>query len=149
VAVGESVVVLEQQPLLIGGSSHQRERSFEFFAAQENAQLALLQFGPDARLRFGAIAERILRAFVGRVDAAIPDDHVAAAVFLRGNHALERGVVERMILGFDREALVAHLQRRALGNGPGFQHAVEFEAEVVVHAPRGVLLHDEEQRAGA
>ena len=51
-----------------------------------------------------------------------------------------------MILGLHGEALLAALERRAFRHGPRQQHAVAFEAEVVVHAACGMLLHHEQQR---
>ena len=88
-------------------------------------------------------------AFVGRIDAAIPDDHFARAVLPGRNHAFERGVVVRVVLGLHGEALFARIERRALGNRPGLEDAVAFEAEVVVQVPGGMLLDDEQQRPAA
>ena len=85
-------------------------------------------------------------AFVGRIDPAIPDDHFARAVLPRWNHAFERGIVVRVILGLHGEALFARIERRAPGNRPGLENAFAFEAEVVVQLPGGVLLDDEQQR---
>src|SRR5438874_7064855 len=51
-----------------------------------------------------------------------------------------------MILGLRGEALFARIERRSLGHGPGLEHAVAFQPQVVVHAARSVLLDDEEQR---
>ena len=149
VDAGEPVLVLDQQPLLVRGGAHQRERTFQFFAAQEDAEFAVRQLPPQSFFGFLAIAERILTAFVRRIDAAVPDDHIAGAVLFLRNHAFERRIVERVILDFHREPLLAHLQRRALGNGPGFQNAIEFEPEIVVQPPSRMFLHDEQQRPAA
>src|SRR5256885_4246787 len=71
---------------------------------------------------------------------------MARAVLLRRNHASERGVVVGMVLGHDREALVRGVERRASGNGPGLEHAVALQPEVVVQLARRVLLaHETEQ----
>ncbi len=145
-AAHEAILVLEEQPLLVGRRSHQCERSFQLLAAQEEVQLAFGQLGADPLLRLLAIAERVAMVLVRRIHAAIPDDDIAGAVLLRGNHALERAVVERMVLDLDREALVAVLQRRPLRHRPGLEHAVELEAEVVMQAARRVLLDHEQQR---
>src|SRR5262249_12250751 len=52
-------------------------------------------------------------------------------------------IIDRMVFHFDREALVARHEARPLGDGPALKHAVEFEAEVVMQAPRRVLLDHE------
>src|SRR5947207_14459502 len=95
------------------------------------------------------MVEPVLVALVGAVDAAVPHDHFARAVLAGRDHALERGVVEGMVLGLRREALFARIECRSLGNGPGLEHAVAFQAQIVVQAPRGMLLDDEEKRATA
>ncbi len=93
-----------------------------------------------------AIVEPGLAAFVGRVDAAIPDDHFACAVLSGRDHALERAVVVGMILHVHGEALFAGIERRSLGNRPGLEHTVAFEPEVVVQPAGRMLLDDEQQR---
>ena len=75
--------------------------------------------------------------------AAVPDHHRAGAVVAFGDGALEAAVVQRMVFGLHGQALVGGIERRPLGHGPGYQHAADFEAKVIVQAPRGVLLHDE------
>ena len=70
-------------------------------------------------------------------------DHFAGSVLTRRNGALEPGVLQRMILDLDRQALVARIEARTLRHRPALQHAIEFEAEVVVQAARRMALHDE------
>src|SRR6185437_4879703 len=120
-------------------------RSLELLAAQEKAQLAGRELGAHARLRLGALGERVITAFIRGVGPAVPDDDVAGAVLLGGDHALERGVVERVVLDLHRHALVCRIERRTLRYRPRLQHAVEFEPKVVVQAPGGMLLHHEQQ----
>ena len=121
---------------------------FQLLAAQKEAELALLETFPHAPFGLVPIVEPVFLAFVRRIDAAIPDDHFARTVLPRRDDALERGVVERVILGLHGEALVGRIERRALGNGPRLEHAIALEAEVVMQPPRRVLLDDEEQRPG-
>ncbi len=64
-------------------------------------------------------------------------------VLLRRDDALEAAVLERMVLDVQREPPLARVEARALGHGPGEQHAVQFEAEIVVQGTRGMLLDDE------
>ena len=143
----EAVLVLQQEPLLRFPGSHQRERSLELLSAQQEAQLALGEAFPYFALRRVAVVEPGGASFIGRIDAAIPDDHFARAVLARWNHAFERGIVERMILGLHGQSFLARVERRPFGNGPRLQDAVAFETEVVVQPPRRVLLDDEQQRA--
>jgi len=56
------------------------------------------------------------------------------------NSPFEVAVVERMIFDLDGEALIMQIDRRTLGDGPGFQYAVKFETEIVVQARGGVFL---------
>ena len=79
------------------------------------------------------------------VGAAIPDLDLARAVLARRDLALERAVVERMILDVHREHALAGLERQPLRHSPAREHAVPFEAEVVVEAPRGMALNDKSQ----
>ena len=48
-----------------------------------------------------------------------------------------------MIFHLHGQALVGGIERRALGHGPRFQHAVHLQAKVVVQARGAVLLHHE------
>ena len=149
VRLREAVAVLDEQPLVRGARAHQRERALELLSAQQEAELAGGEPRAHALFGHGAIEKRVLRAFIGRIHAAIPHDDLAGTVLARGNDALEGGVIEGMILHRDRHALVVGIERRALGHRPGLQHPVELEPEVVVQAPRGMLLHDEQQRSAA
>src|SRR5690606_27826212 len=75
--------------------------------------------------------------------AAVPDQDAAAAVLALRDHALEVGVLERVVLGLRCEPPLAGHEARSLRHRPALEHAVELEPEVVVQAARGVLLHDE------
>ena len=61
----EAVLVLQQQPLLRVPGAHQRERSLELLAAQEEAELALHEALADLALRVRAIVEPRRAAFIG------------------------------------------------------------------------------------
>ena len=78
------------------------------------------------------------------VRAAVPDLDGAGAVLALRDLALERRVVERMVLDVHGEVLRARLERHALRYGPAREHAVALEPEVVVEAARGVSLDDED-----
>ena len=50
--------------------------------------------------------------------------------------------------GLDRQELVARIGRGALGDGPGLEHPVHLQAQVVVQ-PGGVVLLDHETAVAA
>ena len=80
------------------------------------------------------------------VRAAVPDlDRTGAVPTLR-DLTLETAVVERMVFDMHRERADARLERHALRHGPGREHAVALEAEVVVEATCVVPLDDERRR---
>ena len=81
------------------------------------------------------------------VGARVPDLDGACSVLALGDLALERRVVERMVLDVNREVLLSRFKRHALWNRPARQRAVALEAEVVVEPPRVVPLDDEDGRA--
>ena len=76
--------------------------------------------------------------------ALIPEHDDAGAVPGR-DHALERAVLNRMILDVHGQPLRLRIERGSLGDGPRQQHSVVLEAEVVVQVAGQVLLHAEEQ----
>ena len=90
-----------------------------------------------------ALLQSAHRIALGLPAAAVPDDHLAAAVLALRDLPLEVGIVERMVLDVHREPLVAGHQARAAGDRPARQRVADLEAEVVVQPPRRVLLHHE------
>ena len=58
-------------------------------------------------------------------------------------------VLDRMIFHMRRQALDGGIERRTLGHGPGLQHAVDFQPEIVVQARGIVALHTEIVGSGA
>ena len=75
--------------------------------------------------------------------AAVPHDHVAAAVLAARDHALEVGVVERVVLDVDREVPRRGIEGQALRHRPAHEHAVDLEPEVVVQTAGAMPLHHE------
>ena len=127
------VVGLEQQPVLgllarLGFHAHEMPLAFQLLAVQVELEMALL------------VAERGIE--IGRPRALVPDHDRAAAVLAFGDDALEAAIVERMVLGRDGQPLLAGDQARPLRHRPALQHAVELQPEVVVQAPRSMLLDD-------
>src|SRR5262249_48428354 len=125
------VAPLDQQPvvaLLAAGAAyaHQVPHSLELLAREFEVELAL--------------GEPLVRIAVWRPHAAVPHQHGAAPVLALRNGALEILILDRMVFHLDREPLVAGYEARPLGDGPTLEHAVQLEAEVVMQAPRRVLL---------
>src|SRR5262249_21957898 len=92
---------------------------------------------PEDELAFLESPMGIVDRFPG---AAVPQHDRAGAVVARRDHALERAVVDRMILGADGQALDLRTEARAARDSPALQHAVQLQPEVVMQAPGGVLL---------
>jgi hypothetical protein len=80
------------------------------------------------------------------VGAGVPDRHLAGAVVALRDLALERQVLERVILRVDRLAVVVGILRYSVRYGPRGERAVVLEPQVPVE-PRGVVLLDDEARA--
>ena len=77
-----------------------------------------------------AVLDQVVRALV-------PDRHRARAVAV-GDDAVEVQVLDRVVLGVDREAALAALERRTLRHRPRREDAAHLEADVPVQA-RGVM----------
>src|SRR5436305_704355 len=60
-----------------------------------------------------------------------------------GNVSFEIEVRDRMIFDLHGQPLVGRIERRPLGNGPGFENAFHLESEVIVPASGFVLLDNE------
>ncbi len=127
---------LEEQPTLAAvfaaAAAHEVPASVQLLAVELELETAFL--------------ERFLRIALGNPRAAVPEHHGARAVLLRRNHAFEIAVLDRVIFDVHREPLVVGIEARSFRHRPTEQHAVELEPEVVVKAPRRVLLDDEFER---
>ena len=87
-----------------------------------------------------ALGVALMGIGLGRPLALVPHDHRAAAVLAFRDHALEGEVFDRVVLGVDRQALLAGNEARSAGDGPAFQDAIEFEPQVVMEPARIMLL---------
>ena len=127
--------MLDHQPFLFSGFAaadfDQHKTSSQFVAVQNEFQFATI----DLLLR-----RLIAFCFEG---AVVPYDHVAGAIISLRYFTLELGVLERVIFGLNREAFIARIHRRAFRDGPGLHHAIYFQTEIVMQAPRVMLLNDE------
>ena len=120
------VLVFDQQP--VGASVapavvpdlHEHPTTFEPFAGENELEIAGLES-----------VFRTLRS-LRRPVTAVPHLHGAAAVLTLRDRAFEIPVVERMIFHLHGQALVGGIDRRALGDGPRFEDAVQFKSQVIV-----------------
>src|SRR5438132_620969 len=127
------VLVLDEEPLVAFFAVlelDEDETAAKLFAIENEFQFTLLQ-----------LAFRVESAFDEEA-AAIPDHDGSRAIAAFGNFSFEAAVFERMIFCLDGQAFVGGVKGRALGYSPGFESAIDGEAEVVVEASCGMLLHD-------
>ena len=127
------VIRLDQQPgiLLVLrplAHAHQMPSAFELLAVEPEVQAALAIILVWIALRIPA--------------AAIPDHDGAAAILTLRDRALERVVLDRMVLDMDRQALFARDQARPARHGPALHHPVELEPQIIVQPAGGVFLDD-------
>jgi hypothetical protein len=85
----------------------------------------------------------VLAELVRLVGPGVPDLHDAGAVVAHRDLAREVDVLDRVVLGVDREVVALGVGRDALRDGPGDEHAVAFEPQVPVQPAGVVLVHHE------
>src|SRR5207302_5076086 len=78
---------------------------------------------------------------VAVVCAAVRERLRARAVTM-GDHAVERQVLDRMVLGVDREPPLSGLEGRAIRDGPRRENAAHLEPDIPVKPRRVVPMHD-------
>jgi hypothetical protein len=133
--IGEGVSVLDEEPLLgAAPGPDQGPLAAQLVALQREDELARLEPPLDVALRAPG--------------APVPDDDRPGPVLAPGDHALEVGVLHRVVLHLHRQALVGRVGARPHGHGPGLEDAPPLQPEVPVQAPRRVLLHHEAQADG-
>ncbi len=131
------VAVLDQQPV---GSFSPRP----IVLHPDENPAAVQALAVERELEVAALKCRLRRLSSFRFPvAAVPELHRAAAVFSLGDRAFEVAVIERMVLDLHREPPLARVERWPFRDRPRLEHAVEFEAEIVVQS-RGVVLLDDE-----
>ncbi len=138
------VALLDQQPLLglvvlegpLAGLAPTRLDD-GVAAAELRALQAELQLAVGDRL------PRVRGLGLGLPGPPVPDDHVAGAVLLRRDHALEVEVLDRVVLDVDRHPALLRVEGGAARHGPAHEEAVDLEAEVVVEPGRAMTLDDE------
>ena len=83
-----------------------------------------------------------MRVALRRPGSAIPQHHLAAAVFPFRDRPFEAAIFQRMVLDADREAFFRRVETRPARHRPAFQKAIELQAEIEVKPPRPMLLDD-------
>src|SRR6266545_1253633 len=134
---------LHQQPALAPAPADTGERV-------RTGELGSLELEPQVAVLGGLLDRDLLAVPLCEVapGARVPDQHRARPVLALGDHALEVGVVHRMVLGGHRQTLVPGVGGRPLGDSPGLEDAVGLQPEVVVQRA-GVVLLDHEDRLPA
>src|SRR5271166_670778 len=83
------------------------------------------------------------------VSAVVPNDDAAGPILPFGDYSLELRVFHRVVLGAPRHPPDLRICRRAFGDRPRHQHAVDLEAKVVVVTAGRMMLNDETRPATA
>jgi hypothetical protein len=135
------IAVLDQYPVrpaaVIGFRAHDDPGAVHPFAFHDEFQFA-----------FGQGAGDILEAFFRRPVATIPEHDGSAAILALGDGALKVTVGERMVFDLHRQPPVFRVERGTLGNRPGPENAIPFQAQIEMQVACGVLLDDEAQCLG-
>src|SRR5258708_12429098 len=138
------VAVLDEQPaLLLAGMIRtfscldQREAPAQLLALEHHVDLA----ASELLVRW----EAILRLVCSRV----PSHHSSCAVLAGGNHTLELGIFEGMVLRTYGQTLLGRVHRRPLGDRPRCQYAIDRQPEIIVQPTRVMLLNDKNASAAA
>jgi hypothetical protein len=85
----------------------------------------------------------VVAELLALVGAGVPDLHRARAVLALRDVPLEVDVLERVVLGVDRLAVLLRVLRDPVRDRPAREHAVALEPQVPVEAAGVVLLDDE------
>ena len=120
---------LATRPIVL--HSHEHPTAVQSLALQRELQVAFGQ---------GLLRRRVA---LGLPIAAIPELDGPAAILALRDRALEIAIIQRVILDFDRQPLVVRIERWASRHRPGLEHAVEFEAQIIMKARRVMFLDDE------
>src|ERR1700758_1535837 len=95
---------------------------------QDPAALDLLTRESEIQPAFCKAALRILASPI----AAVPNHDGASAILALRNGAFEVAVIQRMVFDLDCEPLVMWIEGRTLGDGPGFEDAVQFQSQIIM-----------------
>ena len=124
------ILVLDHQPFVAFFALfqfHQNKAAPQFFPVQAELDFSLFQL-----LQRAEVALQVK-------SPTVPYHHCSRAIIAFRNFPFEIAVVQRMILGHDRQPLVRVALRRSLGHGPRLQRPIDGQPEIVVQ-PRGPVL---------
>ena len=133
-AMANCVALFDEQPLVAFAAAlheDQGEIAVQLLAVEAELQVAARQLALGV-----AVAQQLERA-------AVPQHHAARAVVAGGDGALEIAVFDGVVLHMRRQVIHRRVERGPLRNGPGFQHAVDFQPEIVMQPGGVVPLHTE------
>src|SRR5580698_9407284 len=126
--------MLDQQPFLFSGLTaadfDQHKTSGQFFPMQNKFQLTAIELLSGREISFH---------FEG---ALVPYDHIAGAIIALRYFTLKLGVFQWMIFGLNCQSFITWVHRWTFWHGPGFHHAIYFQAEIVVKSTRMMLLNN-------
>ena len=97
----------------------------------------------SVEVEFEHAALEILAGIAARLPAAAVPQHDRGAAVLAPRVAPSKSVLDGMVLGTHREALVGGIEARAARHRPALHDAVELEAKIVVETAGVVHLHHE------
>src|ERR1022692_2459657 len=131
---GELVAFLDEEPfvaLAFGSALHvdDGEIAIQLLTVQAELEIAAGELGGGV-----SVAQQV-------EGAAVPEHHAAPAVVAGGNIAFEIAVFHGVVFDVGGEDLDSGIERGPLGHGPGFQDAVDLQAEIVMQACGIVTLH--------
>ncbi len=131
----KGVVHFHEEPVLIAASfaahADEHETALELLAVQRKLQSACCN----------AFYHRLICPQVV-VGTLIPDGHCTGPILPFWNRARECGIGERVVFDLDGQTLVRRIRRGAFRNSPALEHALHFQAEIVMQSARMVLLHN-------
>ena len=128
VGIDELVGLLDPEPLVVLAGADQGEVSSNACSVKGELEIPL---------------EKLLIKIIATVGSGVPDVHPAGAVVSGRDGALEVQVFQGVVFGVHGQAFDGRIQAGSARDGPGFQHSVVLQAQVVVQAPGVVALDGE------
>src|SRR2546426_1306825 len=139
--------------LVRGGREHRRDLRKEWIVLRRRAvldhepvtSLVLLRLHEDPlaieTLALHAQLQLVRLLLEQLVGAGVPDGHRAGAVAVR-YHAMERQVLDRMVLGVHREPPLSGLERRTVRHRPRSEGAAHLKPNIPMEPRRMVPMND-------
>src|SRR5262249_34602897 len=135
---GPAVALFDEEPLL----ARRFARGLHADESPLAAELVAEELEEELPLSYA-----LVEVGQGSPAALIPADDLTGTVVAIGDDAREIGVLDRVVLDFDGQALLGGIGGGTLGDRPGLQDASPLQPEVPVQAASRMFLHHEEMRA--